>query len=167
MNREQRRKLNKRYKVNYSADEWRMIELYTQIRSGDLDVHDLSGLAPEMRQKIHIDNENLVPEGTEVKLNAEEILSRPVEMQEAYREWVKANADKVFHVTREEAEASMVCLKEDVEDIKKQREEKGEANVDHLVWLFDIYNDLLFLSAKDQTWKNLIFIEQENSEKNA
>lgn len=161
MNREQRRKLNRKYKVNYDANEWAMIELYSKVRAGDLDVKDLRDLNPEVRAGIHIDNEELVPEGTPCKLNVADILTRPLKgITEKYLNWVKAHEGIVFHVTREQANSSLVCLKEDVEECSSHL---SEADMDHVPWLFDIYSDLLYEDKGE--WKLLEFIEK--AEENA
>lgn len=162
LNREQRRKLNRKYKVNYSADEWAMIELYSKIRAGDLDVKDLNDLTPELRENVHIDNEELVPEGTPVRLNAAEILSRPRKgVTEKYLKWVDEHRDVTFHVTRDQANSSLVCLQEDVEECRMHSETLTEVDkLDHLPWLFDIYSDLLY--DDNGEWKILEFIERNN-----
>lgn len=162
INREQRRKLNRKYKVNYSAEEWAMIELYSKMRAGDLDVKSLKDLSPGLRENVHIDNEELVPEGTPVRLNAEDILSRPRKgVTEKYLKWVETHRDTIFHVTREQANSSLVCLQEDVEECKALSHELNEVDkLDHLPWLFDIYSDLLYESNGE--WKILALIEEKN-----
>lgn len=155
MNRKQRRKLNKQHHVNYNANEWAMIELYAKLRAGDLDVKDLSALSPEVRAGIHIDNEELVPEGTPVKLNVADILTRPTKgVTDKYLTWIKEHENIVFHVTREQANSSLVCLKEDVDACLQQT----ESTMDHLPWLFDIYSDLLY--EENGEWKILEFLEK-------
>ena len=158
MNREQRRKLNKKHKVNYSANDWALIELYAKIRAGDLNVKDLEGLSPELRQYVHFDNEELVPEGTPVKLAVDDILTRPrAGITEKFLGWVKDHSNSVFHVTREQASDYLVCLKEDVEECN-ERLSKGE-NLDHVPWLWDIYSD--FLYEKNGKWVFLHFLEKD------
>lgn len=170
MNREQRRRMNKKYHVNYDANEWAMIELYQKVRAGDLDVKDLGELSPEVRSGIHIDNEELVPEGTEVKLNAKDILTRPVKgVTQQFRDWIKEHEDQIFHVTREQAQSSLVCLAEDVGWVKENLKDEDKGNIGHVPWLFDIYSDLLYYSASSDKWITLGELElesEENSENN-
>ena len=160
MNREQRRKMNRKYKVNYSAEEWAMVELYSRVRAGDLDIKSLQDLSPELRENVHIDNEELVPEGTPVRLNAADILTRPRKgVTEKYLKWVEDHSDTTFHVTREQANSSLVCLKEDVEECQALSPSLNEVDkLDHVPWLFDIYSDLLY--EVNGEWQNLSFLEE-------
>lgn len=161
MNREQRRKLNKKHHVNYSKEDWAMIELYSKVRAGDLDVQDLTELDPELREGIHIDNEELVPEGTEVKLNAKDILSRSSKgVTEQYRNWIKAHENDIFHVTREQAQSSLVCLKEDIGWVKENLQDADKGEIGHVPWLFDIYSDLLYLNKETNKWVMLHTLEE-------
>lgn len=144
MNREQRRKYNKQHGTHYTANDFYLAELYAKLQSGNLDIKELNDLKLNS-DFVHIDNEDLVPENTEVKLNYEHIISRPVKLNEKYKTFIEENKDNVLHITRENAKNSLVCLKEDPEKI----------------WEFDIYSD--FLYKKDDKWVNLIEIEnQEN-----
>lgn len=168
MNREQRRKLNKKYGVKYSANDWALIELYQKMRAGDLDVKSLKDLSPELRDAVHIDNEELVPNGTAVKLNVADILTRPTRgVTQQFRDWVQAHSEDVFHVTREQAQSSLVCLEEDVRWVKEnlQDTDKGD-DLGHVPWLFDIYSDLLYLDTATNEWVQLAILENKQENKN-
>lgn len=156
LNREQRRKLNKKHHVNYTADQWALIEMYGKIRAGDLDIKDLKELSPEVRANIHIDNEELVPEGTAVKLNVTDILTRPTKgVTQQFRDWIKAHEGEIMHVTREQAQSSLVCLAEDVGWVKENLTDTDKGNIGHVPWLFDIYSDLLYLDEATNEWITL------------
>lgn len=157
MNREQRRRFNKQNKTNFSREDFVRMEMYQALRAGDLDV---SGFTPdELPDGISIDNEELVPEGKEVKLAYDHIMSRPKKgLTKEFLDWVEANKDRVMHVTREEASNSLVCLKEDVKWIKDHFTDE-DTNIGHIPWLFDIWSDLLY-ETEDHRWVHLGEYEQ-------
>lgn len=158
MNREQRRRFNKQNKTNYSREDFQAMELYQALRAGDL---DMSSFGPgQLPESFHIDNEELVPEGKEVKLAYDHIMSRPKKgLTEEFLQWVENNKDKVLHVTREEAQNSLVCIKEDVKWIKDHYTDE-DTKIGHIPWLFDIWSDLLY-ETTDHKWVHLG--EYENS----
>lgn len=149
MNREQRRKFNKKHKTKFTKEQFDMMFAIERLKRGDL---NLSGLDLP-HDFAHMDNTELVPEGTLCKLNYEAIKARFVKnaagYQEGYKEWVEQHHEEEFHVTREFAEHSCVCLKEQVE----VAEENGL-----LKFLWDLYADLLFQDANG-VWRPLSQID--------
>lgn len=159
MNREQRRRLNKKNHVNWTKEEWMGYFAYQRLKSGA----SLTSLDDVPSGILHIDNTDLVPDGKLVKLNYEEIKSRfdkkPTDYSEEFKEWVEKNKNKKFHVTREGAKNSLVCLEED------QREKEIDGKVVKVdKWLFDCVNDLLI--QKKGEWVTPYSIMKENKKEN-
>lgn len=148
MNREQRRKFNKQHKTHYTREDFLQIELYQALRAGDLDINSMT--PEQMPEGFHVDNEELVPEGTEVKLNYELIKGRKG-VTNKYLEWIEAHKDEVLHVTREEANSSLVCVKEDVKQVKENFMNE-DRDMGHVPWLFDIYSDFLYHDEETNEW---------------
>lgn len=124
--------------------------LYRQIQAGNLDVKDLFDTTAYNRL-VHVDNRELVPDGTPVKLFYEHISTRPQEdLTQKYKDWIEENKEKVFYVTREGASSSMVCLSKNT--LKNSKEET-------IPWLFDIYSDLLYLDEAVDEWVHLAELE--------
>ena len=91
MNRAEKRKLAKKLKMKYTE----LLESL-EFKIEDVTVEEL-------------------PEGTKVKLKAEQILQQG-DLNEKYREWVKANKDKVFTCEKDSTlpnDSKRVILKED------------------------------------------------------
>lgn len=149
MNREQRRKFNKKHKTKFTKSEFDLMLAIERIKQGNL---NLSGLDLPY-DFAHMDNTELVPEGTLCKLNyaalQERFQKNSTGYQEGYKEWVERHHEEEFHVTREGAELSCVCLKEQVE----HAEEEGV-----LKFLWDVYADLLF-QDENKEWKPLSQID--------
>ena len=135
MNRAQRRAYNKANKTSYTKEQFDIAYALSRLQNGEFDMDDLA----KARQYVHIDNTELVPDGTVVKLNYNEIYSRPTDMlTDEFKAWVEENKDKEFHVTREGTSNSLVALEED----KRTTELDGKI-VEAPRWLFDLYSDLL------------------------
>lgn len=151
MNREQRRKFNKQNKTNFSLEEFKTLELLYKMKYGkNLSTEDIKDLSSEER---HVDMFNLAPEGALVKINYEAICQRPQkQFTEMYKEWIEGHKDNEFHLTREESKNSLVCLQEDVNEMKELKAQTGEARDP---WLFDIFTDLLFFDEKSKEWTTL------------
>lgn len=126
-NRERVREFNRKYKTNYTRQELEAIEFSMKFRAGNLDVKSMYDLSLT-NSLIHIDNEDNVPEGCEVKLAYDKIKARPPKMNQKFIDFVEEHKDEVLHVTRENAKNSLVCLQEDPEKI----------------WLFNIIHDFLY-----------------------
>ena len=126
MNRAQRRAYNKKHKTSYTKAEFEAALLFARLSAGgDVDFEKLAASSPY----VHMDNEELVPNGSLVKLNYENIYSRPQDdLTDKFKAWVEENKDKEFHLTREGAKDSLVCLQEDDSEVR---------------WLFDLYSDIL------------------------
>lgn len=96
----------------------------------------------------HFDNENRFPNGTEVKLNYNNIKNRPEgDLTEEFLAWVEENKDAEFHLAREKNKNSLVCLEED----NREKEVDGEI-VKCPKWLFDLYSDLLVKNEETGEW---------------
>lgn len=151
MNYKDRRRFNKMHKTNYTKRDFDIMEAYTRIVHGNYSLEDVL----LVRDVINIDNEELVPEGTPVKLYYEAITSRPRKnCSEKFLNWVEEHKDMVFHVTREQASQSLVCLKEDVGYIKENPQD-DERDIGHVPWLFSIYDDFLYCIPNTDKWVTL------------
>ena len=143
MNRQQRRQFNKKNKTNYTKEEFFNMELWARLRAGNLDVKEMRDIKL-FNDMIHIDNPDLAPDGTEVMLNYERIMSGPTkDKTQKYLAWVEENKDKVFHIKRDEDKSETTSLVGLAEDENK--------------WLFDTYADLLY--QMDGKWVYLTDIE--------
>lgn len=143
MNRQQRRQFNKKNKTNYTKEEFFNMELWARLRAGNLDVKEMRDIKL-FNDMIHIDNPDLAPDGTEVMLNYERIMSGPIkDKTQKYLAWVEENKDKVFHIKRDEDKSETTSLVGLAEDENK--------------WLFDTYADLLY--QMDGKWVYLTDIE--------
>lgn len=144
MNRRQRREFNRQNKTQYTKSDFITLELLMKIRAGNLSVKELDDIKL-FNDDIHIDNTDLVPDGTVVKLNYEHIKSRPQkDLTQKFIQWVEENKDAIFHVKRDKEtnlNTALVGLEEDG------------------FWLFDTYADLLY--QKDGEWVYLTDIEKE------
>ena len=159
-NRAQRRLFNKKNKTNYSKSEFEMMLALERIKNGNFNLSDLD--VP--KDFIHMDNEELAPEGTLVRLNYERIQERfrrggVDETNLAFRTWIEENKDKEFHLTREGTSQSLVALQEDEREVELD-------GVKHKApkWLFDLYSDLLLKDESDGQWKMLSQIDPKMKE---
>ena len=134
MNRADRRRYNKKFKTNYNKEQMDAIELYAKLKAGQLNIKHLSDIAS--LPFVHIDPLAIVPNGRECKLRYDEIMSRPVQMNPKYVDFITKHKDDVLHVTRNKTEGSLVTVQEDPEGI----------------WIFDIFADLLFKDAENGEW---------------
>lgn len=145
MNRQQRRQFNKKNKTNYTKEEFFNMELWAKLRAGNLDVKEMRDIKL-FNNMIHIDNPDLAPDGTEVMLNYEHIMSGPTkDKTQKYLTWIEENKDKVFHIKRDEDKSETTSLVGLAEDENK--------------WLFDTYADLLY--QMDGKWVYLTDIEDQ------
>lgn len=143
MNRQQRRQFNKKNKTNYTKEEFFNMELWAKLRAGNLDVKEMRDIKL-FNNMIHIDNPDLAPDGTEVMLNYERIMSGPTkDKTQKYLTWIEENKDRVFHIKRDEDKSETTSLVGLAEDENK--------------WLFDTYADLLY--QMDGKWVYLTDIE--------
>lgn len=151
MNRQQRRAFNKRNNTNYSKEEFALIDLLMKLKTGKSLTEEELALLP--KEYVTIDNETRAPEGSLVKLNYDRIKeNRGTKGNPMYLDWIELNKDREFHLTREQGENSLVCLKEDLEDLR-EKANKGEET--RQPWLFDIFSDLLFFNEESQNWEIL------------
>ena len=135
MNREQRRAFNKQHKTSFTREEFDKIMALARLEMGQYTREDLA----KVGAFEHYDDEELVPNGTKVKLNYENIMKRNVqELSTDFVKWVEDHKDDEFHVAREENSHALVCLEED----ERYSEVDGE-KVLAPKWLFDLYSDLL------------------------
>ena len=146
MNREQRRRYNKAHKTNYTKQEFDMMIAVDRIKRGIAEFDDLD--LP--RNFMHMDNTELCPDGTEVKLNFESLEARCKTVDASnklFRDWVeeaKKDPDRIYHLTREGARNSLVCLEEDDREV-----ELDGKMVKAPRWLFDLMADIfIFVQGK-------------------
>lgn len=157
MNREQRRKYNKKYHTHYTKEEFEASIALAYLQNGkSISLKNLQG-----NNYIHMDNEVLAPEGVECILNYSRIKERfdknSAGYQEGFQEWVENNKNNLFHLTRDGAMNSLVCLKEDFRKVEVDGEVQEAPK-----WLFDVYSDLLFKDAEGN-WKMLFEIDNETN----
>lgn len=153
MNREQRRRFNKKHKTNFTAANFQAYELYRKLQQGTLDTKDIDPAL--LGSVIHIDNEEMVPEGTPVKLAYDNIKARPQnDLTDKFKEWIEEHKGQILHVTREEANSSLVCVQEDVKYVKEHFTDE-DRNIGHIPWLFDIYSDFLYEHPQTHEWVHL------------
>ena len=123
MNRKQRRDLEKQVK-RLNRTERQLGKAVTNLKEvmGSIAIRRLqSGIADSKDIEIlrnsnfaHLDNVEACPDGTKCKLNVEGIQSRPQkDLTDKFKDWVEANKEKEFTITREGARNSLVCLAED------------------------------------------------------
>lgn len=146
MNREQRRRYNKAHKTNYTKQEFDMMIAVDRIKRGIAEFDDLD--LP--RNFMHMDNTELCPDGTEVKLNFDSLEARCKTVDSSnklFRDWVaeaKKDPDRIYHLTREGARNSLVCLEEDDREV-----ELDGKMVKAPRWLFDLMADIfIFVQGK-------------------
>lgn len=151
MNREQRRRFNKKHKTNFTKAEFDQFEFYQRLKAGEVSLDELS----QLPEGMHLDNEELVPEGIPVKLAYDDIMSRPKKgLTNEFLTWIEEHKDEVMHVTRKNAQSSMVCLSEDKPWLKENYTDE-DTNIGHVPWLFDIWSDLLYENPENHEWINL------------
>lgn len=139
MNREQRRRYNKKNKTNYTKEQFETMIALERLKNGIFDLSDLQ--LP--KDFIHMDNKELVPDGTEVKLNFDSLKERCKNddaTTEYFRNWVEReseNPDKIYHITREGAHSSLVCLEEDVNFVELDGKQVKAPRL-----FFDLFSDI-------------------------
>lgn len=140
MNREQRRRYNKKNKTNYTKEQFETMIAFERLKNGNYDLSDLK--LPQ--DFAHIDNYELAPDGTEVKLNFASLdfrCSHVDATNEYFRNWVAEahkDPDKIYHITREGAHSSLVCLEEDENYVELDGKQVRAPRL-----YFDLYADLL------------------------
>lgn len=159
MGRIERRAYNRKHKTNLSREQFDAMIAIARIRASNYDFKDLS--LPN--NFLHMDNTEIVPDGTICKLNYEAIQSRPkIDKLPDFLRWVEEHKDVELHVTREGAVNSLICFEEDVR--YKIDPETGE-NVRLDPWLFDVYTDIL-VKDEDGEYKTVSEIEESRERKN-
>ena len=157
MNREQRRRYNKKNKTHWTKEQFETFLALERLKSGN---YDLSNMDLKDHEFIHVDNTELAPDGTEVKLNFNSLDYRCDHVDktnEAFRNWVaeaKKEPDKIYHITREGAKQSLVCLEED-----KRTVELDGKEVEAPKWLFDLMADLLMFNGEQ--WVSPAILDDE------
>ena len=147
-NRKMRRYYNKQNKTNLKLQDFALAKAINDIQEGK----DVSWLSKYVSTDMlpHKDNWDLFPNGTRVKLNTTQILSRPPKyLSEEFSKWVQDNAEEDFVIRRPESEEENKLNKGLVPlgyvDAEKDTDESR-------TWLFDIYTDLLVWSEADQSY---------------
>ena len=157
MSRADRRAYNRKHKKHLTREQFDAMLAIARIQAGNYDLSDLA--VP--KNFIHMDNTELVPDGCVCKLNYEEIQKRPADDKlPEFIEWVEEHKDVELHVTRENAENSLICFEEDVR-YRTNPETGEEERIPP--WLFDCYTDILIKGA-DGTYKTVSEVEQEQEE---
>ena len=156
MGRAERRAYNRKHGTNLTREQFDSMIAIARIQAGNYNFSDLQVSS----DFAHMDNYELVPEGCACKLNYDAIISRPhADKMPAFLQWVEQHKNAILHVTREGAENSLICFKED--ERYTTDPETGE-QVRMPPWLFDTYTDILIKSA-DGTYKTVLEIEEENA----
>ena len=156
MGRAERRAYNKKHGTKLTREEFDSIVAVARIQAGIYDFSDLS-VGSDF---IHMDNTELVPEGTVCKLNYDAIMKRPkVDKQPEFLQWVEEHKDQELHVTRENAANSLICF---VEDKRYTIDSATGDSVRVPPWLFDVYTDIL-IKDRDGVYKTVTEIEEERS----
>lgn len=156
LGRAERRAYNKKHGTKLTREQFDAFIAIARIQAGNYDFSDLQVSS----DFAHLDNYELVPEGCACKLNYDAIISRPsADKMPAFLQWVEGHKDVILHVTREGAENSLICFKED--ERYTTDPETGQ-QVRMPPWLFDTYTDILIESA-DGTYKTVLEIEEEQS----
>ena len=149
-NRTMRRNYNKKNKTNLKLQDWALAKAVNDIQEGK----DVSWLSNYVSTDMlpHKDNWDLFPNGTKVKLNVQQIMSRPAKyLSEEFSNWVQANGEEEFLINRPESETANQANKgliplRYVDSTKDTELSK--------TWLFDIYTDLLIWSEADHDYVN-------------
>lgn len=142
MNREQRRRYNKKNKTHWTKEQFETFLALERLKRGN---YDLSNMDLKDHEFIHVDNTELAPDGTEVKLNFDSLdyrCNHVDKTNEYFRNWVveaKKDPDKIYHITREGAKQSLVCLEEDDHEVELDGKMVKAPRL-----FFDTYADLLF-----------------------
>ena len=155
MGRAERRAYNKKHGTQLSREQFDSLLAMARIKAGNYDFSDLNVSS----DFAHMDNYELVPDGCSCKLNYDAIMSRPnVNMNPEFLQWIEEHKDVELHVTRENAENSLICFEED-KRYKLDPETNQEVRVPP--WLFDTYTDILIKDANGD-YKTVLEIEEEN-----
>ena len=134
MNRAQRRAYNKKNHTKFTREEFEAMFTLQKLQSGKFTAEDYR----KVNNLIHMDNEQIAPDGCIVKLDYEAIMSRPqADLTDEFKQWIEENKDKEFHLTREGTTSSLVSFEEDI----KETELDGEV-VRKPRWMFDLFTDL-------------------------
>ena len=138
----ERRKFNKQNKTTLSLQDFALAYAVKGAQKGE----DISWLRPYLDPNMlpHKDNWDLFPNGTNVRLNYEQIMARPEKyMSQQFKNWVDNNKEEVFTVYRDTENPSnnrgLVTLH--YLDETRDTEES-------LTWLFDMYSDILVWSKE-------------------
>lgn len=112
--------------------------LLQRLKSGNVTDAEIKEMAGD--NVNHYDNVDVFPDGTEVKLNYDAIMSRKADLTEKFIEWIEENKDKSFHLLREDSKAGLVSL---LEDQRFYEDEKTKEVRQEPRWFFDLFSDLL------------------------
>lgn len=140
MNREQRRRYNKQNKTNYTKEQFEVMLAFERLKNGNYNLSDLK--LPQ--DFAHVDNYELAPDGTEVKLNFSSLdfrCSHVDATNEYFRNWVaeaRKDPDKIYHISREGARNSLICLEEDENYVELDGKQVRAPRI-----LLDLYSDVL------------------------
>lgn len=141
-NRKERRNYNKQHKTSLSLQDFALAYAIQGAQKGE-DISWLrSYLNPEMFP--HKDNWDLFPNGTEVRLNFDQIMARPDKyLSEEFKNWVIDNKEEIFTVYRDPEDKSRKGL------VTLHYKDESRDTEQSLTWLFDMYSDLLVWSKEN------------------
>lgn len=112
--------------------------LLQRLKSGNVTDAEIKEMAGD--NVNHYDNVDVFPDGTEVKLNYDAIMSRKADLTEKFIGWIEENKDNSFHLLREDSNAGLVSL---LEDQRFYEDEKTKEVRQEPRWFFDLFSDLL------------------------
>lgn len=144
-NRAERRKYNKQNKTSLSLQDFALAYAVQGVQKGE----DISWLRSYLNPDVfpHKDNWDLFPNGTEVRLNVDQIMARPEKyLSEEFKNWVMDNKEEIFTVYRDPEDKSTKGL------VTLHYKDATRDTEQSLTWLFDMYSDLLVWSKENNNF---------------
>lgn len=132
MNREHRRKLNKKNKLNLNKEEWERAMALACVNAparkrADIDL---------MQEYVDYDDPDKYPEGTVVKISPDIKLD---DKEQPFKDWVTSHMETEMHIVRDGNRQALVSLLEDTHTFTDDNGEQKEAPK----WHFSLNHDLL------------------------
>lgn len=132
MNREHRRKLNKKNKLNLNKEEWERAMALARLRAGAFTQADID----LMQEYVDYDDPEKYPEGTVVKISPDIKLA---DKEKPFTDWVNDHMEMEMHIVRDGNRQALVSLLEDTHTYTDDNGEQKEAPK----WYFSLNHDLL------------------------
>lgn len=136
MNREHRRKLNKKNKLNLNKEEWERAMALARLRAGAFTQADID----LMQEYVDYDDPDKYPEGTVVKISPDIKLD---DKEQPFKDWVTSHMETEMHIVRDDNRQALVSLAEDTHTFTDDNGEQKEAPK----WYFSLNHDLLVKTA--------------------